>query len=157
MDKKHQPKDSHIEEIARLKQEIESYKNKYLRALADYQNFEKRINEQTQELKKIGEKQLILKLLPIIDGLDKASIFIKDQGLRQIRESFIQLLKTEKVDELDVLGKEFDPTTAEAIEMVNGEKDNMVVEILRKGYRLGESILRVAQVKVSKKIPSSKS
>lgn len=138
-------------EIEKLKKEVEEYKNKYLRALADYQNFENRIEQQKEEIKKTGEKQLILKLLPFLDNLDKAEIFIKDQGLKQIKDNFYQILKSDQLKELDVLNKEFDPMTAEAVEMIPGEKENIVVEVVRKGYKFGDKILRVAQVKVSKK------
>jgi len=138
-------------EIEKLKKEVEEYKSKYLRALADYQNFENRIEQQKEEIRKAGEKQLILKLLPFLDNLDKAEVFIKDQGLKQIKDSFYQILKSETLVELEVLNKEFDPMTSEAIDIVKGEKENMVVEVIRKGYKFGDKILRVAQVKVSKK------
>ncbi len=138
-------------EIEKLKKEVEEFKNKYLRALADYQNFENRIDQQKEEIKKVGEKQLILKLLPFLDNLEKAEIFVKDQGLKQIKDSFYQILKSDQLEELDVLNKEFDPMTAEAVDMILGEKENIVVEVVRKGYKFGDKILRVAQVKVSKK------
>jgi molecular chaperone GrpE (heat shock protein) len=51
---------------------------------------------------------------------------------------------------LDVLNKEFDPTEAEAVEIVPGEKDNIVTEVIRKGYKFAGKVLRVALVKVSK-------
>ena len=62
------------------------------------------------------------------------------------------MLKQENIEELDVLGKEFDPHTAEVVDLVKGEKENIVVEVIRKGYRFYDTILRVAQVKVSKKV-----
>jgi len=137
-------------ETERLKKEIDEYKKKYLRALADYQNLEKRIEYQKQEIKKAGEKQLILKLLPFLDNLDKAEIFIKDPGLKQIKDNFYQILRSEMIEELDVLNKEFNPTTAEAVDIVFGKKDDLVVAVVRKGYKFGDKILRVAQVKVGK-------
>jgi len=149
--KKKNPHDGQTIEIEKLKKEVDEYKNKYLRALADYQNFEKRIEQYKEEIKKTGEKQLILKLLPFLDNLEKAEFFVKDQGLKQIKDGFYQVLKSEALEELDVLGKEFDPATAEAVDIVMGEKENMVVEVIRKGYKFNDKILRVAQVKVSKK------
>jgi len=47
------------------------------------------------------------------------------------------------------LGKEFDPNLAEAMDVTEGEKENLVVEVLRKGYKMGEEVLRIAQVRVS--------
>jgi len=158
MDNAKKPDKKGLEEIVKLKKlieeqkkQIEEYKTKYLRALADYQNLEKRINLEKQELIKMANKNLLLKILPIVDDLEKAEIFVKDDGLKLVKDNFLKFLKNEGVEEIEVLGKEFDPQLAEAVEVVKGEKDNIVVEVLRKGYRLGDKILRVAQVKVVKK------
>jgi len=139
------------EEKEKLRKETEDFKNKYLRALADYQNFQKRILEEKKEWEKRIKNQFFLKILPFLDNLEKAEVFIKDAGLRLIKDQFLQLLKNEGVEEIDLLGKEFDPNLAEAIDVVEGDKENIVVEVLRKGYKIGEQVLRVAQVKVSLK------
>ncbi len=138
-------------QIEEMKKSIEDYKNKYLRALADYQNLEKRISEEKLRWMTKIKGDIFLKFLPILDNLEKAEIFIKDSGLKLIKDSFLQLLKNEGIEELKVLGKEFDPQLSEAVEVVKGEKDNIVVEVIKKGYQMGEKVLRPAQVKVSKK------
>ena len=51
---------------------------------------------------------------------------------------------------MDLIGKDFDPNLAEAVDIIPGKEDNKVMEVLRKGYKFEEKILRVAQVKVSK-------
>lgn len=127
------------------------YKNKYLRALADYHNFEKRVSEEKQQIIKTANTQVILRLLPFLDHLEKAEVFVKDNGLKIVKDDFLKTLKELGLEELDVLGKPFDPHTCEALEVVAGEKDNVVAEVLRKGYKFQEKIIRVAQVKVSKK------
>ena len=137
--------------IEQLKEELEEYKKKYLRALADYQNLERRVDNEKKEVIKTANEKLLLKILPIIDDLQKAEVFIKDDGLKIVKENFLKFLKDEGVVEIEVLGKEFNPQLAEAVEVVRGEKDNIVVEVLRKGYRLGDKIFRVAQVKVAKR------
>jgi molecular chaperone GrpE len=139
-------------ELEVCKQQVDEWKNKYLRALADYQNFEKRIQGEKKQWIRSANKQLILKLLPFLDNLDKAEIFVKDNGLKMVKDHFCQMLKQENIEELNVLGKEFDPHTAEVVDLVKGEKENIVVEVIRKGYRFYDTILRVAQVKVSKKV-----
>jgi molecular chaperone GrpE len=90
--------------------------------------------------------------LPFLDNLEKAEVFVKDQGLKMAKDHLLQTLKEAGIEESEVLNKPFDPMTSEAIEIVKGEKDDMVVQVLRKGYKFGDRILRVAQVKVSKKI-----
>ncbi len=140
------------EKVEHLKKLAEEYKNKYLRALADYHNLEKRVNEQREEQVTNTTKRIFLDLLPFLDNLEKAEAFIQDQGLKMVKEQFQQVLTKEGLKEIDLLGKEFDPHLAEAVDVIEGEKDNMVSGILRKGYILGDKVLRVAQVKVTKKI-----
>lgn len=139
-------------EIDQLKQQVEEFKNKYLRALADYQNLEKRINEERFELMKMANKNLLIKILPFLDNLEKAEVFIKDQGLKISKDHFLQILKETGLEEMDILNKEFDPISAEAVDIVPGKEENKVVEVLRKGYKFEDKIIRVAQVKVSKKL-----
>ncbi len=97
-------------------------------------------------------KNVLLKLLPFLDNLDQAETFVKDNGLKLIKENFFKTLHELGLEEIQVLSKEFDPYNAEAIDMVEGKEDNKVVEVLRKGYKFKDKVLRVAQVKVSKKV-----
>lgn len=156
--KKNDEKKEHVTEIngevEMLKQEVTDMKSKYLRALADYQNLEKRFHGERMIIREDVTFQLILRLLPFLDNLEQAEIFIKDKGLDMIRKQYYQQLTEMGIEEIKVLGKEFDPHIAEAIDVVEGEKDNVIVEVLRKGYKYKEKILRPAQVKVSKKVQS---
>lgn len=145
-------------ELEQLKKELEEaqnkaeeYKSKYLRALADYQNFEKRVADQRIELVKGANQELILKLLGFLDNLEKAEAFVKDPNLKLVKESFYKTLESTGLKEIDMIGREFDPYTAEVIDLVEGDKDNIVTEVLRKGYELNGKVIRIAQVKVSKK------
>ncbi|MBI4009192.1 nucleotide exchange factor GrpE [Candidatus Roizmanbacteria bacterium] len=139
-------------EIDELKKQIEDYKNKYLRALADYQNYEKRVKEEKDIVQQVAVINVLLQLLPFLDNLDKAEVFFKDAGLKMVKDSFNKTLQEIGLEEIQVLDKEFDPHLAEAIDVIKGDKDNIVREVLRKGYKYNGKILRVAQVKVSKKI-----
>lgn len=147
----HQKKDAKKSEVEQFKKQAEEYRNKYLRALADYQNLEKTTREERQRLIKSANNHLILRLLPFLDTLEKAEVFIKDEGLKLAKTQLESILKEMGLEEIEVLNKEFDPHLCEAVEMVPGDKDNQVAEVIRRGYRLEEKILRVAQVKVSKK------
>lgn len=134
------------------KKKTEENKTKYLRALADYQNFENRVASQREELINNANKHLVMKLLSFLDNLDQAEIFVKDDHLKLIKGSFHKLLKEEGLKELEIKGKEYDPYTAEAIDIVDGEKENQVVDVLRKGYEMNGKVIRIAQVKVSRKL-----
>lgn len=67
-----------------------------------------------------------------------------------IMKQIVTTMEDLGVMELDVLNKEYDPFTAEALEVVEADSENIVMEVLRKGYKLGEDVIRPAQVKVSK-------
>ena len=160
MDKKHTgddkaaPKHDHDSchaELQEITAERDDFKTKYLRALADYQNFERRVRDEREEIGKATQAMTILKLVGFLDNLDQAEMFIKDPGLKMIKDQFGQTLKSMGLEEIDMLDKEFDPHVAEAIDTVEGEKDDIVVEVLKKGYRFHGKVLRPAQVKVSRK------
>jgi molecular chaperone GrpE len=131
--------------------QVEEYKMKYLRAIADYQNFERRIQDQRVEWTKNANKSLMSKLLTFLDDLERAEVFLSDKNLAHVKSAFYKLLKNEGLEEIEVLNMEYDPNTAEVINMEEGKEDNIVIAVLRKGYTFNGQILRVAQVTVSKK------
>ena len=139
-------------EIVELKKQVDEFKNKYLRAIADYQNLEKRVGDERFELMKMANKNLLIKILPFLDNLEKAELFVNDEGLKISKDHFMQILNEAGLVEMDLMNKDFDPVYAEAIDIVEGKEDNKIVEVLKKGYMFEDKIIRVAQVKVSKKI-----
>lgn len=143
--------DNHNKEHEECEKATEEYKSKYLRALADYQNLERRVRDERSEMIKIAQARVIEELLPFLDTLHQAEVFVKDPGLKMVKDSFFQKLSELGVKEIDLLNKEFDPHTAEAVELIDGDKDNMVVEVLRRAYELNGKLLQIGQVKVSKK------
>lgn len=132
-------------------EEIEEWKNKYLRVLADYQNLEKRGATEKADIRTYAAEVVVARFLPAIDTLAKARAHIKDSGLDLAYKEFESALADLGVTKLDVLGKQFNPHEMECIEVVAGP-DNEVIEELLPGYRLHEKILRVAQVKVGKEV-----
>ncbi|MEI6532554.1 MAG: nucleotide exchange factor GrpE [Candidatus Roizmanbacteria bacterium] len=142
-------------QLEEMTKQSEDNKQKYLRALADYQNYENRSREERAESIERAQANLILKIMPFLDNLEQAEIFIKDAGLKMIKNTFESTLKNMGLKEIEVLGKEFDPYVAEAVDIVEGEKDDINVEVLRRGYMYNDRVIRPAQVKVSKKIVES--
>jgi molecular chaperone GrpE len=125
------------------------WKSKYLRALADYQNLEKRTQEEKQEIRKYAAENIAARLLPALDTLTKASTHIKDTGLEMALKELSAVLSEQGVEKIEVVGKPFDPHLMECIEVVAGT-DNIVAEELLPGYRLHDKIVRIAQVQVGK-------
>jgi molecular chaperone GrpE len=127
----------------------EELKGKYLRVLADYQNLEKRSQLEKQEVRTYAAEIVVMRLLPALDTLTKATVHVKDTGLELALKELYSALSEMGVEKIAVVGKVFNPHEMECIEVVAG-KDNMVIEELLPGYRIHDKILRVAQVKVGK-------
>lgn len=133
-----------------MQKQIDELNNNWKRALADYQNLVKRTNEEKEAFSKFANMILLLKLLPVIDTLEKTFEHTKDEGVKLALKQFEEALKESGVTEIDVLNKEFDPKTSECIEVNEGEKNNIVTKIHTTGYYIYDKILRPARVTVEK-------
>ncbi len=137
----------HIEE---LKKQIEEWKAKYLRALADYQNLEKRVNQERKDFAFATSKQIIAEFLPVLDTFEKAEKHLQDAGLTLALKDFWSVLAGHGVRKIEVLHKTFNPHEMECVEVVESNKENEVIEEIRPGYTIGDNVIRVAHVKVGK-------
>lgn len=126
---------------------IVDLEDKWKRALADYANLEKRIDKEKENFIKFYNAQLLGKLLVIVDDLERCEKHLQDQGLTITLNKLKEVLKNEGLEEIKAQGEEFDPQTMEAMEIVKGSK-NKIIEVVDKGYRLGDKVLRIAKVKV---------
>lgn len=131
---------------------FDDWKNKYLRAIADYQNLEKRVAAQRIQDLKYTAGTIITKLLPVLDVLEKAEKATSDQGIILAVKMFRDTLKSEGVEKIEVTGKKFDPNSMECIEVNAGKVDDTVTEEVLAGYSLNGKTIRVAKVKVGKPI-----
>ena len=129
--------------------ELENLENQLKRALADYQNLEKRIAEEKNIWLKVANKNLLLKLLPGLDSLLLAEKHTQDEGVKISIKHFIDSLEQEGVRKIETIGKEFDPNLMEAIGTGEGD-EGKVLEEVRSGYMLFDQVLRPAQVIVGK-------
>lgn len=143
-------KEDKSKEIEELKQKADSLENQLKRVLADYQNLEKRTHREKHEWVKIANKELLLRLLPVLDTLYLAQNHIKDQGIDLSIKQFLDVLKLEGVEKIETYGHEFNPKLMECVETVEGEKDKVMEEVTC-GYTLNGEVLRAARVKVGKK------
>lgn len=137
--------------LVQIKQAADNNDEKWKRALADYQNLVKRTQEERKDLMRFSTKEIIEKLLPIIDDLYQAAGHLQDQGLNLAIKKIEQFLEKEGVVRIETINKPFTVETMEAIQVVDGEKDNIVIQETRAGYLMHGSVLRPAQVIVSKK------
>ncbi len=128
---------------------------KLARALADYQNLEKRFHQESTQIIKFANRELLRKLLDLRDNLERAAQSIQDQGINLVLAQLDKILEEEKVKEISALHQEFDPNLMEAEEVVAGEA-NRVVAVTRKGYLHHDRLLRPAKVKVGSGQENSK-
>lgn len=132
-------------EAKELEQKVAEFENNWKRALADYQNLEKRVAEEKVQFVYYIKAQTLLSILPFLDNLEKIEQHIKDKGLELTLKDFKQTLYSIGVEEINVLGKDFDSNIMEAVEMSKGDK-NKVLKISSKGYLLEGKLLRPAKV-----------
>ena len=144
------------EHIAKLESEIDGLKNDYARAYADTENMRRRLQNEYEMLKKYRIQDFALDILPVIDNCERAlaqetSDEKYRKGVEMIYNQLINALKKEGVEEIDCLNKTFDANFEQAImmEKVDGVESGIVVQVLQKGYKLKDRILRAAMVKVS--------
>jgi molecular chaperone GrpE len=138
--------------------ERDEFKDKYLRGLAEIDNFRKRMKKEKDEFQKYVLTEFLLDLLQIYDNLERA-LKVKSlenekgivSGVEMIRRQFLELLKKNQVHEIDALGKPFDPAFHEALskEERQGVSAPVVVEIYQKGFTYNDKLLRPVLTKVA--------
>ncbi|MBW3003111.1 nucleotide exchange factor GrpE [Candidatus Woesearchaeota archaeon] len=143
-----QKKDQRDEKIAELTDTLQ-------RLQAEFENYRKRIEKEKQDFAKMASKEVILKLLPILDNFELAlknkecnEEFVK--GVELIFSELWQALSDEGLKKIEAKGK-FDPYTQEALLAEESDKEqDTVLEVLQQGYSLNDNVIRHAKVKVAK-------
>lgn len=150
------------EKIAKLELELQEWKNSYTRKLAEFQNFTRRKEAEVSEMKKYASEGIILKVLDNIDNLERAenaSAETKNfdalvEGVNMILRNLKYMLSEEGVEEIEAgEGVKFNPYEHQAMMTESKEelKDNDIVQVFQKGYKLKGKIIRPAMVTVNKK------
>lgn len=130
-----------------LENQIATLEENLKRALADYQNLERRVLNERAELIKYSNQELLKTLLPSFDNLYLAEKYIEDEGIKLTVKKLTENLEEVGVKKIEVENKKFDPNTMECIDVVEGKKD-MVISEVRPGFMLFDKVIRPAQVKV---------
>lgn len=148
-------------ELEELKDKNKELEDKYIRLQAEYQNFIIRTSSEQQIKLKYEGEEIIKSFLSVIDNFERAiimddsdlsdevSLFLK--GFKMIYGNMMNILNNLGVSEIECLGLEFDPNIAEAIltEHDDNKPENVVLEVLTKGYKYKDKIIRPAMVKVN--------
>jgi len=160
-----EPGSSEIEglksEIDRLTKEVAAYKDKWLRAEAELDNYKKRVHKERLEQLKYGYETLIRELLPVIDNLERAIEYSKKhsqkdslyEGVELTLKLFKKVIEGFGVSEINSIGQVFDPNFHEGVGIEEGEdyEDNVVIKEMEKGYLYKDRLIRPAKVIVGKK------
>jgi len=170
MEKKTAKKEKKLVDSEKRLKDAEKQKEEFLacwkRERADFLNYKKGEIERVSELLKYSNTALVFKFLPVLDNLYLAEKEIKKdlkedkgvKGLFQIKKQIEDILKSQGIEEIEALGKEFNPNFQEAIEEVEADgKPGMVIGEIQKGYKFQGNVLRPAKVKISKKRSEEKS
>ena len=144
-------------EIETLKALADDYKDKWMRNVAEFDNYKKRNAKIWTDAFNEGASSVILKILPVGDNLDWALTLDLDantkEGLKGIRKKFDDTLKSMDIEEINPVGEPFDPNVAEAVMQVEGsegEESDTVKQVFQKGYKIKDKIIRYASVSVVK-------
>ena len=147
--KKKDPKDEKIEELS----------DKLLRQMAEFDNFRKRTEKEKSAMYEIGAKDIIEKLLPVVDNFERGFSTVTEEdkedafvtGMEMVYKQLMTMLETVGVKPIEAVGQEFNPDLHNAVMHVEDETvgDNIIVEEFQKGYTYRDSVVRYSMVKVA--------
>jgi len=142
-------------ELEETKEKLLETEDRYLRILAEYDNFKKRTVKEKEDLYFAAKSDVIKKLLPVFDNFDRAQMFTTGEeyakGVEMIVRQFVEITQGMEIREIAKEGDLFDPVFHEAVfrEEREGVEENTVIQVLQKGYAIGDRVIRHAMVKVS--------
>lgn len=145
------------EQLEAAKKEVEQYKDKYLRAVAEFDNYRKRTLKEKAELLLNGSEKAVYAFLPILDDFERAiadkteDVNAIKEGMQIIFNKFNKTLESLGVKKIETEGKDFDVDFHEAVAMVPGmgdDKKGKVIDCVQTGYQLNDKVIRHAKVAV---------
>lgn len=151
------------EKMEQNEQELKAVKDKLIRLQADFDNYRKRTQKEKEEWAQYASQNLVDKLLPALDDLERPFNGEEEQseeiksvldGFKLIYKQIMDVLQQEGLEYIETEGQFFDPLWHEALIQVpaeEGQEDNQIIQELRKGYRFKDRLLRASMVQVAKK------
>ncbi len=140
-------------------EKIEELTDRLTRQMAEFDNFRKRTEKEKSQMYEIGAKDIIEKILPVVDNFERGLMAVKEeekdapfvQGMEMIYKQLMTTLESAGVKPIEAKGQEFNPDLHNAVMHVDDEElgENVVVEELQKGYMYRDSVVRYSMVKVA--------
>lgn len=145
------------EKLEEAEKKAQENYDKWLRQLAEFENFRKRSNAEKTGMYNNGVRDTVEKLLPVIDNFERAVDAAEDKedgmykGVEMILKQFLEILTSLGVEEIPAEGEPFDPNYHSAVMHIDDENcdDNVIVEVFQKGYKHGDKVIRPSMVKVA--------
>jgi molecular chaperone GrpE len=145
-----------VDELEQLTKERDEYLDALQRLKAEFENYRKRVRREQDDLAARAAERLVKQLLPVLDDLERALVAASEheeaklaEGVQLVHRALADALAKEGLVEVDTDG-DFDPHTQEALlAQPSDEKEGAVIQVLQKGYKLGDHVLRPARVVVS--------
>lgn len=145
-------------QIGELNQQIDQWKDKYLRLMADFDNYRRQIALKQKDWAFQATENIILSLCDVVDNFERASSQLSDSlraepvvdGILHIEKQLTTLLEKEGVEKIEAIDKDFDPSIHEAIAHIPSEMaEDKVVAVIQNGYKMKGKLIRPARVAVS--------
>lgn len=151
--------DAEEDELAKAAAEAAEWRDKYLRLQAEFDNYRKRTLKEKMSLIESGGENVIKALLPVVDDVDRALAAMEKSddvealrgGVRLIAQKFNEVMRQQNVSEIEAVGKEFDVDLHEAVARfpIEGKSSGEIIDVVQKGYKLGDKVIRYAKVVVA--------
>ena len=144
-----------VEELEKAKAELSAMNDKYLRMIAEYDNFRKRSAKERENVYADAYSDVLEAILPVIDNLERALMFADGEavteGVKMTLKQFEDSMTRLGVTAFGARGEEFDPNIHNAVMQVEDSElgESQVAEVLQKGYKKGDKVIRYAMVKVA--------
>jgi molecular chaperone GrpE len=145
-------------EIEILRAQLRSEHDMYLRSLADFDNYRRRVERDAAGAVERGKRSLILAFLEVVDSFDRALLQVGDaasplvEGLEAVHRKTLALLEAQGITPYNSVGEAFNPALHEAVASIAGTPQyppGVVADELQRGYKAGDAVFRPAQVRVS--------
>ena len=150
-----------LEKVQSLTDERDQMKDQVLRAMADFQNFKRRNQQEMAQFRQFAVEKFVRDLLPVLDNFERslthltagASVETVLEGVRAVERQLRQALEAQSVTRITALGQPFDPEFHEALgtEHVEDQEEDTVASEIEPGYKMGEKIIRPARVRIVKR------
>jgi molecular chaperone GrpE len=137
-----------------LEKQLDETKDKYLRLVAEFDNFRRRTSKEKLEFIIVAAEDTILALLPVVDDLERAINALNEntrEGIELIYQKFLKILASRGVEVLEVIDKPFNEEISEAVARIPApcnDKRGVVIDVIQKGYKMHGKIIRYAKVVV---------